>query len=144
MELSEKLINARKEKGLTQSDVADALDISRQAISRWEVGVAAPSMENLKRLSELYDISTDYLLSECVEQAAPSGTAEEHLTKLQGRKSEARKYGIIFVCIACILIAVTALIYRSVPHDGPDTLSFDEMESDAWNTENTDEFSLSW
>ena len=50
MQLNEKLVSLRKEKGLTQLKVAEELDISRQAISRWESGVAMPSTENLRCL----------------------------------------------------------------------------------------------
>lgn len=61
MELKEKLVALRKEKGLTQSAVAEKLDVSRQAISRWESGVALPSTDNLKSLSALYGVPVDYL-----------------------------------------------------------------------------------
>ena len=44
MNLSEKLVSLRKQKGFTQMDLAERLDVSRQAISRWEVGAAVPSM----------------------------------------------------------------------------------------------------
>lgn len=64
MELKEKLVALRKEKGLTQSAVAEKLDVSRQAISRWESGVALPSTDNLKCLSSLYEVPVDYLLKE--------------------------------------------------------------------------------
>ena len=63
MELKEKLVALRKEKGLTQSAVAEKLDVSRQAISRWESGVALPSTDNLKSLSALYGVPVDYLLN---------------------------------------------------------------------------------
>ena len=59
MELSEKLATLRKNKGLSQLELAEAINVSRQAISRWEVGTATPSAENLKFLSEYYDISVD-------------------------------------------------------------------------------------
>ena len=47
MELKEKLVALRKEKGLTQSAVAEKLDVSRQAISRWESGIALPSTDKV-------------------------------------------------------------------------------------------------
>ena len=56
MELSEKLTTLRKSKGLSQLELAEAINVSRQAISRWEVGTATPSAENLKCLSEYYEI----------------------------------------------------------------------------------------
>ena len=70
MKLDEKLVYLRKEKGLTQLKVAEELDISRQAISRWEAGVAMPSTENLRRLSNLYSVPLDYLINVDSEQPA--------------------------------------------------------------------------
>lgn len=54
MELYEKLIHLRKQKGLSQLKLAEELGVSRQAISKWEVGTAVPSTENLRSLSKLY------------------------------------------------------------------------------------------
>lgn len=68
MELKEKLVALRKEKGLTQSAVTEKLDVSRQAISRWESGIALPSTDNLKSLSALYGVPIDYLLNSDVER----------------------------------------------------------------------------
>ena len=62
MELSERLTLLRKEQGLSQMEVAQALDVSRQAVSRWEVGAAVPSTENLRMISKLYQVSFDYLV----------------------------------------------------------------------------------
>lgn len=61
---AEKLVRLRKEKGLSQLQLAEEINVSRQAISRWEVGLAVPSREKLKALSELYHVSMDYLLSD--------------------------------------------------------------------------------
>lgn len=68
MEIKEKLVALRKEKGLTQLAVAEKLDVSRQAISRWESGMALPSTDNLRCLSSLYEVPIDYLLKEKVIQ----------------------------------------------------------------------------
>ena len=48
MELKEKLVGLRKEKGLSQLELAELAKVSRQAVSRWEVGSAIPSTNNLK------------------------------------------------------------------------------------------------
>jgi transcriptional regulator with XRE-family HTH domain len=62
MKLNEKLYQLRKKNGLTQTDVAEKLGISRQAVSRWEIGVAVPSLENIKILSELFGVPVENLL----------------------------------------------------------------------------------
>ena len=64
MNLAEKLISLRKKQGLTQLELAEKLDVSRQAVSRWEAGDAMPGIENLKLLSELYEVSIDFLLND--------------------------------------------------------------------------------
>jgi len=77
MKLEEKLARLRKEKGLSQLKVSERLGVSRQAISRWEVGAAMPSTENLKRLSDLYGVSADYLLHDDSERPAPEASRQE-------------------------------------------------------------------
>lgn len=68
MKLAEKLVYLRKEKGLSQLKLAEMMDVSRQAISRWETGVAVPSAENLKYLGNLYDVSLDYLFNDGADE----------------------------------------------------------------------------
>lgn len=62
MELQEKLTQYRKEKGLSQVEVAEELGVSRQAVSRWETGAAMPTSENLICLSKLYGVTLDKLI----------------------------------------------------------------------------------
>ena len=67
MSLATKLVSLRKENGLTQIALAEKLDVSRQAISSWEVGKAIPGTDKLKLLCDLYGVSIDYLLNEEAE-----------------------------------------------------------------------------
>lgn len=62
MELSENLRRLRQENGLSQEELADKLGVSRQAVSRWEVGTAVPATDNLIFLSRMYRVSVDELL----------------------------------------------------------------------------------
>lgn len=64
MKLNEKLTELRKAKGLTQHEIAEALDVSRQAVSRWEVGTATPTLDNLSSLSKLYGVPLDHFIQE--------------------------------------------------------------------------------
>ena len=63
MELNEKLQELRKQKQLTQEELAEILFVSRTAISKWESGRGYPSIESLKAISEFFSISLDELLS---------------------------------------------------------------------------------
>ena len=67
MTIYDKLVQLRKNKGWSQDDLAKKLNVSRQAISRWENGTALPDAENLRQLSHLFDVSTDYLLNDDYE-----------------------------------------------------------------------------
>lgn len=64
MDLPQKIRTLRKKKGMSQLEMAEALNVSRQAISGWEAGTSKPSIENLKYLSDFYDVSLDWLCSE--------------------------------------------------------------------------------
>lgn len=64
MELKDKLLTLRKEKGLSQQQLADQLHVSRQSISKWELGESEPTLNNIIMLSEIFHVSTDYLLKE--------------------------------------------------------------------------------
>ncbi|MBQ6806330.1 MAG: helix-turn-helix transcriptional regulator [Lachnospiraceae bacterium] len=63
MDLSEKLQQLRKQKELTQEELAELLFVSRTAISKWESGRGCPNIESLKAISKLFSISIDELLS---------------------------------------------------------------------------------
>lgn len=61
MELKEILLSLRREKGLSQAELAEELGVSRQAVSRWEAGLAVPSGENLIALSRVYGVTVEEL-----------------------------------------------------------------------------------
>ena len=59
---AQRLKQLRAENHMTQVQLAEMMDVSRQAISRWETGASSPTSENLKYLSTLYNVSLDYLI----------------------------------------------------------------------------------
>lgn len=63
MEFCEKLQELRKKKGLTQEELAEALYVSRTAVSKWESGRGYPSIDSLKDISKFFSVSIDDLLS---------------------------------------------------------------------------------
>lgn len=76
MGLAEKLTALRKDKGLTQIEVAEELNVSRQAVSKWEVGDTVPSTGNLKYLARLYEVPLEYLFDEDAASPAEERTVE--------------------------------------------------------------------
>ena len=63
MALHDNLKNARNKMGMSQELVAEQLGISRQAVTKWELGQTKPNAKNLRALAELYQISTESLLA---------------------------------------------------------------------------------
>ena len=70
MTLGQNICRLRTERGLSQGDLADALDVSRQSISKWETDASIPELEKLLRLSELFHITLDELVK------GPGGSVE--------------------------------------------------------------------
>lgn len=64
MNIGEKIAFLRKRKGLTQEQLAEILEVSRQSVSRWEINIAFPETEKLLKLSRLLECSIDFLLND--------------------------------------------------------------------------------
>ena len=62
MEFGNRLYELRKQKGLSQEELANRLDVTRQTVSKWELGDSAPDMDKLVALGELFEISLDELV----------------------------------------------------------------------------------
>ena len=76
MTFGEKIQALRKDAGLSQEELAEKLDVSRQAISKWERGAGYPETEKLVRMSRLFGVSLDYLLGEGQRDAGPQEEPE--------------------------------------------------------------------
>ncbi|MCI9171316.1 MAG: helix-turn-helix domain-containing protein [Lawsonibacter sp.] len=110
MELKEKLVDLRKEKGLSQAELAEAINVSRQAISRWEVGTAIPSADNLMWLSKFYEVSMDELMGVDTDDNQPA-QKEQQITSKEPVFS--KKIAII-LCVIVVFIGVAAWIIFSI------------------------------
>lgn len=64
MTFAEKFLNLRIQQGYSQEGLAEKLEVSRQAISKWELGTTLPETEKMVMISEFFDVSIDYLLKE--------------------------------------------------------------------------------
>lgn len=62
MEFSNRLYQLRKQKGMSQEELASRLNVSRQTVSKWEVGDSTPDMEKLVAISDLFEVSLDQLV----------------------------------------------------------------------------------
>lgn len=76
MILADKIISLRKKCGWSQEELAEQLGISRQSVSKWESGMSIPDIDKIIKLSELFGVSTDYLLKDELEESTPAECKE--------------------------------------------------------------------
>lgn len=152
MDLAERLAALRKRAGLSQGDVAERLNVSRQAVSRWETGFTVPSTDNLSRLGRLYGVTLDELLS--YSAALPPEKPQEE-APAQQPKAEApaptpppaaasapahARAIIIALSILCLLLAIGVGVLLHQKHSENRELTFDEIESESIEDADIDEF----
>lgn len=116
--LATKLVSLRKQKGLTQMELAEKLNVSRQAISRWEVGAAVPSTDNLKVLGDLYEVPVDYLLNEEIENISSQiKDAPERISQEQEKNgiflSRRKVYAGVAVILVLLVVIISTLAVRN-------------------------------
>jgi len=117
MTLGEKLLQLRKSKGLSQEQLAVQITVSRQAISKWELGEAMPDTDNVVQLSKIFNVSTDYLLNDNygegtdAENEASSITITNELPRIdvnveKSNKSTQKIIGFIFLGVGLIAFVI--------------------------------------
>lgn len=113
MSLAKKMIELRKQNGLSQQDLADRLGVSRQAISRWETGAVQPLADSVKSLAQVFQVSTDYLLNDDLDTPTPPPTAQPAPTPQEEptptRKHRKRLLALAALAAAAVLVLVTAV-----------------------------------
>lgn len=130
MNLAEKIIMLRKKKGWSQEELAEQLDISRQAVSKWESGASVPDLDKIVNMSILFDVTTDYLLKEenreddlsasdakCVQEPGRVVTLGEANAFMDASRSFSRKIALavtMFICSPIILILLAGFAEAGV------------------------------
>lgn len=130
MQLPEKLTYLRKQKGLTQSNLAETLNVSRQAISRWEVGTAFPSTDNLKVLSTLYGVPIDYLLNDNTDDMCKSVVTQTLPKDIKVIKKPISVW-IYALIVIIVMFTVVTIILAGVWHKDESTaiVPLEDMET---------------
>ena len=122
--LGKKIQQLRKEYGMSQEELASKLTISRQAISKWELGESVPDTENVVQLSKLFGVTTDFLLydeyendKDAQEARASCESADDALPGHQEERAEAspikRKFykkPVFWIVIAAGIVLITLVV----------------------------------
>ena len=143
MRFGEKLSFLRKQRGMTQMELAEKLDISRQAVSRWEQGISKPSTEKLVSIGKLFDVTVDALVNEDVQLQAESSVQlavpENNIAGVTVRYNIAKVVGIVI--FAVVMLFVTFIGMRAgqkepVPEQDP--IDIEDLGREIVNTDNLD------
>ena len=113
MEFHNKLYHLRKQKGLSQEELANRLNVSRQTISKWEVGDSTPDIEKLIAISDMFQISLDELVMDKVQtQTGETPSKAEVVNELKEKvlTDENKKKAKKVLKIAAIILGVIVLI----------------------------------
>lgn len=112
MKLSDKIIQLRKSNGWSQEDLAEKMDVSRQAISRWENGTALPDSNNILQLSKLFNVTADYLLNDDYESDDDIPCLKETNKALDNQKKNYRKLSL--VASVAFLIGAFCWLFQAI------------------------------
>lgn len=107
MTLGEKIQICRKSKGLSQEELASALGVSRQALSKWECNTSFPDIDKIVALSNYFSVSADYLLKD--------GYIDENVVLSTETKKQSRN---IPIAISTSIIAIGLIIALAMANDG--------------------------
>ena len=126
MSLGERIYKLRTEKELSQGDLAEALEVSRQSISKWETNGSVPELDKLVKLSEVFGVSLDALVTgkEDAEQPAAQEVEPQivYIEKpVEKRSTAAQKWCIALCSMVCALL-LACLLTKWLPSGQTDDL----------------------
>ena len=119
--LSENIKNLRKEKGMSQEELAAKLNVVRQTVSKWEQNISVPDSEMLIKIAEVFEVPVSRLLGETVEETDTKTELEKISQKLENlnslmaeRNMRSRKIWMIVTAICTTIIAAVLLVFAVI------------------------------
>ena len=125
MNIADRIQKLRKAKGISQEQLADVVGVSRQAVSKWEMGTI-PDMENMVKLGRYFDCSLDYLMNEEME----NNTKSQQSPKIENKN-------LAWKCVATGLIITGLILSLLMPlfakmYQGYEFSNFHQCFTDSW------------
>ena len=107
MKLSEKILSLRTARGLSQGDLAEKLEVSRQSVSKWETGQSVPDLDKIIKIADLFGVTVDELVREGEKPEPPE--SEPQVVYVQAPKEPCRPQS-AFVCGVIAEVLAVALL----------------------------------
>lgn len=117
MSFSDKLMEQRKKYGFSQEQLAEKMGVSRQAVSRWETENTLPDAYNLKKISELFHVSIDYLLAEgtCSQEEKRDGAENGQMTQKDSAYKKSMFWSIFLITLGVLGILTLYILSTQIP-----------------------------
>ncbi len=142
MNLGERIYTLRTEKEMSQGDLAEAMEVSRQSISKWETNGSVPELDKLVKLSEVFGVSLDALVTGKEDAEQPAAQEAEpqivYIEKpVEKRSTTAQKWCIALCSMVCVLLLAYLLTKWLPSGQANDQLSNNSVEQVSENFETT-------
>lgn len=114
--LSENIKNLRKEKGMSQEELAAKLNVVRQTVSKWEQNLSIPDSEMLISIAEVFEVSVSQLIGETVEINDTESELEkisrklENLNELIAQKNSRNRRTLLLIVAVCLIIIASVML----------------------------------
>lgn len=138
MTLAEKITLLRKQKGWSQEELAEKMDISRQSVSKWESGTSVPDLDKIIKISQIFAVSTDYLLKEENEDGADTEFATKEAPDDEMKRSVSIEEATAFMdltnrvagkmaagCSLCVFSAIPLIVMGGMAECGKTAMTED-------------------
>ena len=125
MNVADRIQNLRKIKGISQEQLAEAIGVSRQAVSKWESEQSTPDLEKIVLMSDFFDVTTDYLLkgieptNETEHMTVGDVIDNKILTDANGKRVKKILRYILYVFIGVLAVDLLAFIIYVIIHGLP-------------------------
>ena len=126
MKLGDKILELRKQKGLSQEELGEKVNVTRQTISNWELGSTSPNIEQLKILSKELNISIDELLDNDLKEVLVEKISNTE--KLAGLILKLIKIIGIFIVLLIVLFITRSILYTTIKDTGRKIEEYIECE----------------
>ena len=112
MEIGKKIMELRKKNSFSQEELAEKIGVTRQTISKWELGETSPDLKQAKELSKIFKVSLDELVDNDIENILIEKTSNTE--KLAGLILKLLRFLIVFIIIMPILVIILNIIVKNI------------------------------
>lgn len=114
MNFGDKLINLRKRKGMSQEELGEKLGVTRQTVSKWELGQTTPEMDKLRDISILFDVSVNYLMNDNFGDTEEKNVNKVEEQNVMSENNDEKRKKILIIAVIVIGVLLVGYIISGI------------------------------